>query len=334
MQKIKILKGRIHYVDGINLFLSKKNKLFFSNDNGESWKLFAVLPASYLFKILLNISPFSRLFRLGVHHLSFYKDYCIAIFNKEIFLIKNKVAEKIGDVSGSRPLITTFDSSGNYYYGEYRSNIQKGDINIHCFNINKKNWSIKHTFKDVRHVHGVFFDKYSESIWITTGDSDSESAIWNADKNFKNLKKIKGGNQQFRCVQLIFTKDYIYFGSDDPKNKNFIYKMSRATNIVKKICKVGGPVFYGIKNKGKIFFSTSVEPGKLIRKEAELWCSENGEEWIKIHSLKKDFLSMKYFQYGQILFPSKIKNNNFLFFTGFATKKHNATHIVKTDQYS
>ena len=64
------------------------------------------------------------------------------------------------------------------YYGEDRQNLKREEISV--FELDKTDYLFKQIwkFKQIRHVHGIFHDPYTNSFWITTGDSDSESAIW------------------------------------------------------------------------------------------------------------------------------------------------------------
>jgi len=144
------------------------------------------------------------------------------------------------------------------------------------------------------------------------------------------MADIASGSQQLRAVQLLFSEDFIYFGSDAPLETNHIYRMARDGGEVEKIAAVGSSVFYGCKVGESLFFSTAIEPSTTNRTQfAEVWQSDNGTDWRKIVSLKKDFLPMKYFQYGQILFPNGSGDSMFLYFTPFSLKGHNQTFKIR-----
>ena len=51
---------------------------------------------------------------------------------------------------------------------------------VRLFELDPNSMKIKtiHIFENVRHIHGVFYDNYTNKFWITTGDTDSESIIW------------------------------------------------------------------------------------------------------------------------------------------------------------
>jgi hypothetical protein len=187
-------------------------------------------------------------------------------------------------------------------------------------------WRSVWFFEGVRHVHGVFQDPFTNAIWVTTGDSDEEAAIWRTDDCFSTLQCVVGGTQQFRAVHLLFTADYVYFGSDAPDEHNYIYRMDRAGTKVERLASVGGSVFYGCTVGDSLFFSTAVEPSNVNPcRYAEVWCSNDGVNWFKYVKFKKDFLSMKFFQYGQVFFPNCCGDETNFWCSPFATNKHGSS---------
>ena len=330
MQKKQVIKGRILYASGDILYLARGAKIFKSYDNGVIWDLWIRLPVSFLCGVVLCSPILARLFRLGIHHLTFSGDTAVVIFNKESFLIKDGRIRSLGLLEGSRPLALCANADATYY-GEYRSNPERSVVHVWSLNSEVQRWQPIWTFEGVRHVHGVFADPFTDSIWVTTGDTDKESAIWQTTDGFTTLEKILGGAQQFRAVQLLFTSDFVYFGSDAPTERNYIYRWERWSKKLTTLVSVGGPVYFGYRAGDTLFFSTAVEPGAVHTSGfVEVWRSVGGEVWEKIDHFEKDRYPMKYFQYGQVFFPNGIGNENVLFFTPFATK---SSHCV-TFQYN
>ena len=323
----KKLNGRLLYVNDNNLYLAKGNKIYFSDNNGNTWKLYLEISVDFITKLIMNIPLLSRLLRKGIHHFITFEDIDVLIANKEIFYFKNRKIEAKEKIHGSRPMVLCKTRDNNLYYGEYRSNKERAKTFIWKFDNEKLTWEIAWTFEGIRHIHGVFYDDITESIWVTTGDSNSESGIWVTKNNFISLKKIVGDSQQFRAVQLLFDKNYVYFGSDAPNEQNYIYRMLRDGSHIEKLAKVGSSVFYGTKINQSYFFSTAVEPSDVNKtKYVEIWRSDNGSTWYIYKKIKKDIFSMKYFQYGQVYFPISY-NNSKLYFTPFSTKKSNKTCV-------
>jgi hypothetical protein len=328
MQKIELISGRVIYTSKDTLYLSKGPKLFSSVDSGKRWQLWLTLPVNFWVKILMSIPFLSRLFRLHIHHLSFLDNQAVVFINNESFLVKNSMAVSLGVFQGSRPMLIC-SSKKTFYYGEYRSNSERSKIHIYRLDFDLQKWVIAWHFTNVRHVHGIFHDPFTDSIWVTTGDSNEEASIWRTDDDFSTLINVLGGSQQYRAVQLLFTSTHIYFGSDAPSERNNLYRISRSDKSVELLSPVGGSVFYGCIVSSHIYFSTAVEPSIVNNYPySEVWCSKDGVHWKKIFEYKKDFLSMRFFQYGQVYFPAGAGSGGTLFMSPFSTQMHGTTISV------
>ena len=142
------------------------------------------------------------------------------------------------------------------------------------------------------------------------------------------------GSQQSRIVQPLFTKDYVYFASDAPDELNFIYHYVRETGLTKRVQKLNAPVYYGRIIGDLILFSTVVEPSDINnQKTIDLWGYKLGEEWKCVKQFQKDSFSMKYFQYGQLLFPDYVNNSNKICFTESATTSHLKLHVYDAGDF-
>lgn len=324
MPSFEVIKGRIIWVSRQSQYLVKKNKVFCSK-NGRYWASFFELPVNFVTTLLLSVPLVPRLLRLGIHHFVAANDKEVILFNKSLYKASKGSLQLPAPIVGSRPLFLCH-VDGNFYYGEYRGNKEGTPVHIWCDEIESDAWYSVWTFNNVRHVHGVFYDEYTSSIWVTTGDSNEEAAIWNTEDNFKTLEKVVSGSQQVRAVQLLFTSSHVYFGSDAPDEKNFIYRMHRDGSNVEQLQEVSSSVFYGCKVGESLFFSTAIEPSKVNKsRAAEVWRSDNGKEWYLYTSFKKDLFSMKYFQYGQVLFPSGKGDDKYLYCYLLATEGHGKT---------
>ena len=112
----------------------------------------------------------------------------IAVAKKGLFLQKKgtKTFEKCFSIPrGSKPLNLCFAPSGNIYFGEYFQNMEKQAVNIYCSKDNAQTWNIAYTFEagNINHIHGLFFDKYTDRIWVATGDRENECIIGCGDSN-------------------------------------------------------------------------------------------------------------------------------------------------------
>lgn len=279
----------------------------------------------------MRVPLLARLLRLGVHHLAFSREKAVVIASRASFLIDGDRVVSLGRLHGSRPMALCA-AEGEVYYGEYRSNPERSAVSIYGLDFASRNWKPVWRFEGVRHIHGVFYDDYAKAFWVTTGDRDDEAAIWRSDDHFQTLHKVKGGNQQCRAVQLLFTPEHVYFGSDAPDEPNYIYRMERDGVRVERLAAVGGSVFYGCRVGKSLFFSTAVEPSQVNKtRHVEIWLGQEGQDWQKVATFRKDFWPMKYFQYGQVFFPSGDGDGKNIYCTPFATNRHGKTIAYEVD---
>jgi hypothetical protein len=227
------------------------------------------------------------------------------------------------DFKGSRPLFICLSDEGDIYFGEYFDNQQRDVVKIYQSTDKGESYQVAYTFppKTIRHIHGIFQDPFTSQIWVTTGDYDHESAIWNTEDKFQNLEQVMGGEQKYRAVQLIFTKEYIYYGSDSPLEPNYLYRLNKQTRIVERLQEVQGSVFYGCLVGSKFFFATVAEPSEVNKDPyVYIWGSEDGRAWKVLKKYRKDPLPMKLFQYGQIHFPRGENKTDTLWYSPQGTK--------------
>jgi len=316
------------YVDGLEVWLAVGRRLLRSKNGGHSWMLRAILPIEGLRELLSFSRLGRRLTRSGYHHFSKTgTDSGLVMAHHRVFqLLPGDGSLHFKELlHGSRPLSVCM-TEGVIYYGEYRRNPKRRPIHIWAAGHDGIDWIPVWRFDGVRHVHGVFFDPYTSTLWVTTGDYDNESAIWITRDQFKTLDRVVSGSQQHRAVQLLFTEGHVYFGSDSPEEVNHIYRLERRTGRVEALARVGGSVFYGCKVGCYLFFSTAAEPSPVNScGYAEVWGSADGETWKIVRRFRKDFWPLKYFQYGQVLFPAGPGDGLNLWCTPMATTNDEQT---------
>ncbi len=279
--------------------------------------------------------PVARLFRLSVHNLVVIQQEAL-VFSIRGSIVRYDIrkGEFISTpvLRGTRPLFLCCASDNKIFYGDYFGNDNREIVQIYGSEDGGKSYQSVHVFpaSTVRHIHGVFHDPYTESLWVTTGDNDEESGIWKTDDEFRTLTRIIGGSQCSRAVQLLFTQNHVYFGSDAPATVNNIFRLHKDTGDVERLQEVESSVFWGCKVGDKLFFSTAVEPSKVNKYgKACIWGSVDGCRWKSVARFSKDLWPMKLFQYGQIFFPNGKNDTDYLFFTPFATEKHGSIQCLK-----
>jgi hypothetical protein len=301
----KVADGRILYADAATLWLARGPEMFVSQDAGRHWASIGRLHAPYMLSMATRSRYLRRLMRLGFHHFLPVGEG-IGIAGRAIVALDSASGffHAISEVHGSRPLALA-SGQGLICYGEYHSNKDRRPVSVWASEDGGITWDAAWTFAGVRHVHGVFFDSFSDEYWVTTGDSDSESAIWVTRDRFGSMDRVLGGSQQYRAVTLCFDHSHVYFGSDSPSERNHIYRLSRTSGEVERMHPVGSSVFYGCTVGNDQFFSTALEPSPVNAQDyAEVWRGRRGCEWQRIARLRKDGLPCRLFQYGQVQFPA------------------------------
>jgi len=316
-----ILNYKVLYVSKEFIIGSRGYRLFISKDSGASWKYWARLPYD-LFFIIACSRVLSRLFRTEITHLYKVKSgsyFCIA--KKGIYRMlgnNNGMFYKIHDIKrGSRPLNIALDDDNNLFWGEYFSNSSRKEVHIFASFDNGNTWKPIFTFpaKSIRHIHGIFYDKVTDRLWCCTGDKDDECRIGYLNKTKSEFVVVLSGNQKYRTTNLFFSDNNICFATDSPGSKNCFYRIDRETSEISVLVeRIQNSVIHSTHTSKFFAFSTTAEPSELNdSKNVFLWFSFDGINWKTICSYKKDFLPMKYFQFGTFTFPTYEEHSEFLY---------------------
>lgn len=309
------------------IYAAKGYSIYKSFDGGGSWELDGKIE-DFKYGLIANTSRLlARLFRAEITNLIILQNGSrIITAKKGIFVASfdQKIYRKTFIVPrGSRPMGLCLDGSGSIYFGEYFSNPERDKVHIFKSVDSGLTWVICYTFpkKSIRHIHGIFYDRYEDMIWFSTGDLDGECIIGNTQDGFKNVNFVKKGGQQYRTVKLLFYKDFIVYGTDSEYEKNYIYRIDRKDYKEYCLKDIQSSVFSAVKVDEYAAISTAVEASSVnIDRYAHVWFSENGIEWKELFQFEKDFFHPKYFQVGRIKFPQGAFYNGELFSTGHALK--------------
>jgi len=180
---------------------------------------------------------------------------------------------------GVMPQGYTQNLKGTIYWGEYFRNPQREKVKIWMSKDDGLTWQVAHQFNDgeIRHIHSVQYDHYSNKVWITTGDSDHESSIGFLDED-NVYKKIGSGSQKWRAVSLLFTNNYVIWGTDgvsDDYPKNQIWRWDRKKDKTFLSTDIDSDAFYSAGGKDCMVITTD---GK--GNGGTLWISNDGTQWI------------------------------------------------------
>lgn len=320
----------ILYVNNDEIWASSNYTLCVSKDAGNNFNKVVDLKVPFLWKALGKFRLSSRAFRLGIRDLRILKsETFLVIAAKKIFRLKGGEFEVVHSFKrGLGPLRGGWceDDKGNCYLGEYFLN-NKRDAPVHLIKSEDdgQSWRVIRSLSIIRHIHCVQYDPFSRRIWMGTGDRDEESSISFSEDEGRSWTEIGSGNQMFRAVSLLFTEDYVYWGSDAPTRQNFIYRYKRKNGKIEKLVAVDGPVHQSAILDGIKLFATAAEgnsEGKSAEwdRKAHIWASEDGIHWEDLTRWEKDFWPY-ILGYGRVLFANGRYKGNDVYFTTQALKK-------------
>lgn len=232
----------------------------------------------------------------------------LVIAKKGIFRcpVGDTVYTKCFDVRrGSRPLNLCVTPGGEIYFGEYFANPEKQPVHIYHSGDRGKTWKTVYTFAagTINHIHGIFWDPYTQRIWVATGDRENECIIAHTSDGFKTLQVLLCGGQKYRATNLFFYKDFVVYATDSQYIVNEIRKIDRQTLKIETLCPIQGSAIKGGQKGTFAYLSTTVEPSTVNReRNSHLWISSDGSNWKDIYKARKDLLPAL-FQFGSIEFP-------------------------------
>lgn len=208
--------------------------------------------------------------------------------------------------------------SGKLYYGEYLNGHSR-DIRVIRFDPATQQQQVCWQFSrsEIKHVHAIHYDPYRNRLWLCSGDTDSESAIYYTDDEFATLHCLGRGSQQWRAIALWCDATGIEWGMDAGKDApaeamNQLYRMEldaggAATGEPELLQQVGNPVYAALSGAdGGVWLQTTYEPGRLqpTPEAAALWHRPAGGAWQQLLSLDYQHQPRRgVSKYGYLLLP-------------------------------
>lgn len=223
---------------------------------------------------------------------------------------------------GTRPLHIATTPEGALYWGEYFDNPRRDEVHIYASADGGDTWHVAYSFPKgaIRHVHNIVHDPWQQCLWILTGDNGSECRILRGSLDLTSVETVLAGNQQVRAVAAVATEDGLYFSSDTPLEKNFIYCLNRDGNLC-KLAELSSSSIYGCRAGNAIFFSTMVEPSQVnLDRAARVYGSLDQLHWQRKLEWKKDQWPMRFFQYANAILPDGKNGTDFLAVTTVAVR--------------
>jgi hypothetical protein len=215
-------------------------------------------------------------------------------------------------------------NSGRLLFGEYGVNAERQPIPIYASDDEGESWHIAYQIPaaKAKHVHGVYADKYSDKIWIFTGDADGECWVIEATEDFSQVYYHGDGTQIYRACTAFFTSDEVVWAMDSPLQTSKTVHLDRVSGRVQIHGSFPGPIWYGLEvSTGGYLIASTVEPGdSVVGNEACIYFSKDLVNWSKQAAFTKDRWPMGLFKFGVIGFSRGERSDGSFYIFGEALK--------------
>ena len=301
---------KIHFYQEGQFIASTFNKIYV-NLNGN--KQLVKLPTSQLQKVFGLSRYLRRLLRLDICHVLVTKDQLVIVREGIVYNydLSSRVLTKTLKLKQCKNILHQSmckTPDNRLYFGEYGNNPERDPVNVYMSKDHGKSWEVVYTFPkgSIRHVHGCYYDKYTDKIWTLTGDYENENIIQFSNQDFTKIEILGDRSQKFRAVNVFFTEKEVHWIMDSPIEKSYQFVYDRASKTVRKLNLFNGPVWYLKSLSDGLFLAgSSVEKGEgVLSNDACLYVSNDLKNWEVLDKFQKDFLPMPYFKWGVLAFSN------------------------------
>jgi len=313
----------VHFFSENLLITSKGNKVVMERaETNTSFKL-PIKPYLWIFYFFRLSRRFLRLDKMNIFFIGNKKDEIIIFYQGIIYSYSEEEGlNKIDKLNSGRNILHNAAAktpSNKLIFGEYFGNNKNEPVNIYSLDLENKDLNVIYCFDQglVRHIHSCYWDKFSEKVWVFTGDFDGECKVLVADESFSNVNILGDGSQKWRAVSAFFTEKEVYWLMDSPLETSSLIKYDRNKNEISSLQEFPSPVYYSLSFiDGGHLIATTHEPGpSVLGNTANIFYSENLEDWQEIANFEHDGLSLNYLKYGIIGFSAgpQSRSNFFIF---------------------
>ncbi len=277
-----------------------------------------------------------RLFRFMFYNVVPLADGSIFVtFDKTVGIFRNGKYETLkGLVRPCRVLRSgcAIDGNGTICFGEYLANDERGEMRIYRYRPGGKELEVAYVFQpgSIKHIHGLYFDPFTDSIFCLTGDAASECQILKSTDECQSFEVVGSGDETWRAVSLLFSEEHFTYGTDAEFRDNQIFRVDRRSLDRVKLGEVNGTVFYSKAIGGDLFFTTTAENApSQTENVAALWHVDQQGNCTRLASFAKDIWHPTLFMFGTIHFPFHFSSNEELFFSLVGVKGDKRTFRVR-----
>ena len=337
VEELSHLKGyTIEWAEAGNYILSRRNILYTTPAVDESPMRLAVVNAPLW-------RAFASRLRLAQRLLRFLVTNVVPLANGDLFVTFDKAVGIVRDgkympLQGlRRPCrvlrsACALDGNNDVFFGEYLANDERREMFIYRYSAGSNGVGVVYTFppNSIKHIHGVYFDKFTNSLVCLTGDNDSECRILRSFDGFKTVETIGEGDETWRAVSILFTRHEFLYGTDAEFRENQIFRIDRSDLSRTTVGNVSGTVFYSKRVGDDLFFTTTAENAPRQKENvAALWhVGANGRS-REVVKFRKDRWHGTVFMFGTIHFPYVNAFSDKLYFSLVGVNGDNKTFCVR-----
>jgi hypothetical protein len=337
IEEIPELKGfTVEYAEEENYYLSRQNVLYHSTNLRPPFKKVAVIEAPFWKQVASKIRLAQRLLRFQVTNvLPLANGDLFVTFDKSVGIVRDGEYQTLKGLERPCRVLRSAcssDENGNIFFGEYLANDERGEMRIYRYEAGSESLEVAYTFppNSIKHIHGIYFDEFTKSLFCLTGDDLHECQILQSFDGFQTVETVGQGDETWRAVSLLFNEDSLFYGMDAEFRTNHIYQFNRETNERKSLGEVSGTVFYSKKLGDDLFFTTTAENAPSQKENvAAIWHPTKDGVCREIVKFQKDFWHPTLFQFGTIHFPSVNKHNSKLYFHLVGVNEDNKTFCLE-----
>lgn len=327
----------VEWAEPDNFYLSRRNELFHANSLKPPFKKIATADAPVWKTAASHLRLAQRLLRFAVTNVILLKNGDLFVaFDKTVGVVRDGKYQTLKNLVRPCRILRSAcgidGNNGDVYFGEYIDNATRGTMRIYKYTSGTDALEIAYTFppNTIRHIHGIYFDIYTNSLFCLTGDVDEECCFWQSFDGFKTIRKVGAGDETWRAVSVLFDESSFYYGMDAEYRTNHIYKVNRRTLERKSLGEVSGTVFHSIKIGADLFFTTTAENApSQTENVAAVWHVDADDNLQNIVEFKKDRWHPSLFMFGKIHFPFVNRLENELYLQVVGVEEDNQTFRLK-----
>lgn len=320
------------YFDGGRIYCSRFNRIYRTGDFGRTFEPIARLELGGAMNSVLGLSPLAqRVFRSSVYRMRVLANgNMVFVFRKGVYTLVNgeDVAVRTFDVTrGSRPVSLASKPGGLTVFADYWANEAREAVNVYGSEDDGTSWHKVHVFPpgEIRHVHGITYDRWEDCFWMVSGDNDDENCLFRVTPDFSEVKPVSRGGQANRFYSVVALERVLIMATDTPLEANYISVFDKRSDEMRQVQHTQNSTFYSCAVGRRVFISTNAEPSEANDTEySHLWMGlpDYLEPWRHIAAYPSDLwdrasykvpgIPSGLFQYPRIFFPDGENDSDFL----------------------